>query len=212
MSREGFTLIELLIVIAIMAVLTGLLLSAVQKAREAANRIHCTNNLKQMGLAALNYETIHGHLPGGGWTGRWLGEPDRGMDRNQPGGWVYQLLRFIEQDNLAAWGAGLPRQQQRQINDELASRPIPLMNCPSRRSPGPFPNGEGHWYYNGTTPPTLLAHSDYAACASDLKRFEPDGDGPLDLRTGDDPAFWRGQFLRARGWRLDHLKQLVPGP
>jgi prepilin-type processing-associated H-X9-DG protein len=150
-----------------------------------------------MGLAALNHESIYGRLPGGGWTGRWLGEPDRGTDRNQPGGWIYQLLHFVEQDNLAAWGAGLPRAQQLQVNSQLTSRPITLFNCPSRRSSGPFPNGESHSYYNATpTTPTLLAHSDYAACHGDLKYFEPDGDGPPDLQTGDDPAFWRSRDYR----------------
>ena len=149
------------------------------------------NNLKQIGMAALNHESTYGRLPGGGWTGRWLGEPDRGTDRNQPGGWIYQLLRFLEQDDLAIWGAGLPREQQLLRNSQLASRPIPLFNCPSRRSMGPFPNGESHWYYNAAPTPTLLAHSDYAACAGDLKHFEPDGDGPPDLKTGDNPAFWR---------------------
>jgi prepilin-type N-terminal cleavage/methylation domain-containing protein len=108
-KAAGFTLVELLVVVAIVAVLIGLLLPAIQKIREAAHRVQCRNNLKQIGLAALNHESVYGRLPGGGWTGRWLGEPDRGTGRPQPGGWIYQLLRFIEQDNLAAWGAGLPR-------------------------------------------------------------------------------------------------------
>jgi prepilin-type N-terminal cleavage/methylation domain-containing protein len=193
----GFTLIELLVVVAIVGVLLGLLLPALQKIREAANRIRCTNNLKQIGLAALNHESVYGRLPGGGWTGRWLGEPDRGTDWHQPGGWIYQLLRFTEQDSLAAWGAGLPRPQQLEINGERASRPVPRLICPSRRGIGPFPNALGNDYFNCTTRPTLLAHSDYAACASDQSyRVEAAGYGPADLQTGDDPAFWSGRQQR----------------
>jgi type II secretory pathway pseudopilin PulG len=185
-EAAAFTLLELLVVAALVAILIGLLLSALQKVREAANRLRCMNNLRQIGVAALHHESVYGRLPGGGWTGRWLGEPDRGTDRTQPGGWIYQLLRFLDQDNLAAWGAGLPRAQQLDINVQRASRPVALLICPSRRSVGPFPNAESNRYYNAAGLPALLAHSDYAACATDQNFYDEPHGNAMSLTV----AYW----------------------
>jgi prepilin-type N-terminal cleavage/methylation domain-containing protein/prepilin-type processing-associated H-X9-DG protein len=103
--RPGFTLIELLVVIAIIAILIGLLLPAVQKIREAANRMKCSNNLKQMGLAVHNYEGTYGNLPGAGEGSNAAVNGTEFANNVGSNPFYYHslfttLLPYIEQDNI----------------------------------------------------------------------------------------------------------------
>lgn len=171
-ATTGFTLVELLVVIAIIGVLVALLLPAVQAAREAARRTQCTNNLKQMALAALNHESAQGILPTGGWGWRWAGDPDKGYGLNQPGGWYYNILQFIELGNIRELGTDGDQnsvsQNQFEIGAQRIATPVGGFLCPSRRIAETYSYANQPFINVQVTNDSQVGRNDYAANGGDL--------------------------------------------
>jgi prepilin-type N-terminal cleavage/methylation domain-containing protein/prepilin-type processing-associated H-X9-DG protein len=204
-SPRGFTLVELLVVIAIIGTLVGLLLPAVQAAREAARRSKCVNNLKQLGLATHNHHDSRGFLPTGGWWwGGWSftgGRPASGV--NQVAGWGYQILPYLENEALFLGNGARDVDGNGAIADwerfYLArGTPVGQYFCPSRRSASDGVKTSGEWYgspFPGGNAP--FAQTDYAANSFDRgdnwlggegAPSHPEGDGPIMWVNGDQPV------------------------
>jgi prepilin-type N-terminal cleavage/methylation domain-containing protein/prepilin-type processing-associated H-X9-DG protein len=161
LNRKGFTLVELLVVIAIIGILVGLLLPAVQAAREAARRMQCSNNLKQIGLALHNFHSARRTFPAGGHQD----SPPYGTGARSNGGpygsaWTVFILPYMEQSSIfdkldftrvgggSAWNPPANPNSPAMRNYQLVSGvKLPFYRCPSSPTPEfgsfPFPNPVG---------------------------------------------------------------------
>jgi prepilin-type N-terminal cleavage/methylation domain-containing protein len=141
--RKGFTLVELLVVFTIIGMLTSLLLPAVQSARETARRMQCINHLKQIALAMYNYMDTQKHFPSGGFGVGFAPHPDMGMDVNQPGGFFYVLLPYMEYRQLFDMGKGSGAwsapDSLLHANALRIATPVSIFYCPSRRTAKNYP-------------------------------------------------------------------------
>jgi prepilin-type N-terminal cleavage/methylation domain-containing protein len=171
-GRPAFTLVELLVVITIAGILISLLLPSVQMAREAARQLQCKNNLKQIALGWLQHEEKQTFLPVGGWGYCWVGEPNRGFDLRQPGGWNYNVLPYLEQGALHDLGIneGMGGTSTRRAFFRRVQIPVATFICPSRRPAIAYPyitSAGLNVFVNVSPQPVVVGRSDYAANAGE---------------------------------------------
>jgi prepilin-type N-terminal cleavage/methylation domain-containing protein len=208
--RRALSLVELLVVIAIVAILLALLLPAVQAAREAARRSQCQNNLKQIGAALLTYHDVRKSFPHGGWGHVWVGTAERGVGKGQPGGWIYSLLPFVEEQDLQQLGVG---QLGADAVDSLSRRlrtPICLFNCSTRRPCRIWPISDKYPHVRTPKPygaVAEVARSDYAINGGSSALISHGG--PSDFNQGDDALYWHTAVSDRRVSGVSHVRFAV---
>ena len=191
-GAAGFTLVELLVVIAIIGTLVGLLLPAVQAAREAANRMSCTNNLKQVGLAVTLHHDAKKSYPSGRNTRDPMGVS-----------WAFRILPYMEESNIAT--AYVPTARCDDSANSTAMRTaVPAFFCPSRRAP----NNTRNFDNNNEAPLVLAAAAggDYSANAGTYFNYDTGTGGAVDGRQAG-PIFTFSAVKSA--WVTDGLSQTV---
>ncbi len=185
--QSGFTLVELLIVISIIGVLVALIMPAVNSARESGRRASCLNNVHQLAIACTTHDSVQGFLPTGGWGWGWVGDADRGFGSQQPGGWFYNILPYLDLNDLHDMGKGCSAAVKLTQHSLRVQTPTAITICPTRRRLQIF-TWWPHYNQTNFTFPTAVARSDYATNGGDFFT-EPSsfggGNGPWASNCGN---------------------------
>jgi prepilin-type N-terminal cleavage/methylation domain-containing protein len=201
-GRWGFTLIELLVVIAIIAVLIGLLLPAVQKVREAASRLQCQNNLKQIGLAMHNFHDVYGFLPSAGSRDGKPTSPGPWPNSGEGTNWAVYLMPYIEQGNIwnrltfygdSGWTDDQTQPNSSAVNNVTLSAGIVLKmyRCPSDPRPSLIRNDDNVRDASGNEVLQVTRNS-YVAIAGAVDSL--DGAGLFRESRNTDSSSWTIDF------------------
>jgi len=178
MSRRAVTLVEILVVLGIISVMMSLLLPAAQAIRERARNVACQNQLRQIGIAITDHESSFKHIPAGGWGYRWVGDATKGFGPQQPGGWIFNTLPFLE--------SGVVRDHA--VSSSIRykaialTQPLPAFVCPSRSTASPTPY-LGITTLHNADRPQLSFKADYAGNGGD--QHLPNGPGPESEQLSD---------------------------
>lgn len=192
--RTGFSLVEILIVIAIIGVLFQLVLPGIEASREAARRTVCQNNIRQIAHASEFHLATHGFFPTGGWSSVWVGDPNHGYGKDQPGGWTYSLLPYLEEGALHDMGKGQSDAQRRVLAAQMFATPVPIFVCPSRRLAQPLRFNRALF---NSLKPELAGRSDYAGSMGNLEPSDQRGPGPV---TYEEATKWIDGDDRLKQW------------
>lgn len=200
--RTGITLVEVLVVIAIITLLLQLILPAVDSGRESSRNLSCQNNMRQIGLAGQLHLDLHGHFPSGGWSSVWVGDPNRGYGKEQPGGWSYNLLPYMEEAALHDLSKGVTEPRRRSSAAEMFKTPVEIYVCPSRRLVRP-------WRFNralfNSDKPDSAGRSDYAANMGSLSPSDQCGPGPRSYEEGERWEIGTDRFSTWVGWQQNGI-------
>lgn len=190
--RRGFTLVELLVVVAIIALLVAILLPAIQSVRESARQTQCRNNLKQIGLSALNYESASGRLPGFRSLEVNLDEPKKRIVINTS--WINEAVPYMEGEGREITGESVESKGLRL----LIETPNPTFYCPSRREAKAYP---WHGVIKAIAGPPwpeleIAAKTDYAGNAGRSTNYT------VDDAVSDGVWHYRNRWGRVMGGKL----------